>query len=340
MNTLVFSREELLADHPFAKPHEEAGYTLHGGFLADGSYHSPKCLNREPAVAAWQDQLTARGWPLIDASQDMLQRASFPNLEQEVLLLKHGMGENFWNALTVTGFTEARGRALCEFDAPDWQDLITEDISQTCTGHLHKGLMYAHGADEGGDPDIPEKGAHDAMWFAARDLILGKDAYPIPEIPDVVSRPQEGPLFPDLPETNSAVLGILMNVLMIELRAEAFFSFCCNVLRHPETFLDRKDDAEMAARMIERIRIDEAIHVGYLVTTLSEMRSFTFKLNNGSTKPGNELLDPVWNELVQWHGYTVYDESEKKTYEALKPRVLAQENGEALLAEFDALATK
>ena len=339
MAELVYSREQLLTDHPYARPHEEIGYALHGGYLEDGSYHSPKCLFREPAVNAWQEQLTARDWPLIDASQEMLKRATFPNLDQMVLLLKHGMGAPFWNGLTITGVTEARGKALCEFDPPNWQDVIVEDISETCTGHLHKGLMYAHGADEGGDPDIPEKGAHDAMWFAARDMVFGKAAYPIPEVPDIVSRPQEGPLFPMLPETNSGVLAILMNVLMIELRTEAFFAFCCSMFRHPETFLDVKDKAELAAKIVERIRIDEGIHVGYLVTTISEMRSFTFKLNDGSTKAGHEIIDPIWASLVEWHGVTVFEESEKRSYEDLKSKILAHENGEALLAEFDKLAT-
>jgi len=38
---LRYSRDELLSSHPYAKPHEEAGYKLHGGFDAEGQYISP-----------------------------------------------------------------------------------------------------------------------------------------------------------------------------------------------------------------------------------------------------------------------------------------------------------
>ena len=32
MAKLVYTEQEILADHPYAKSHEEAGYKLHGGF--------------------------------------------------------------------------------------------------------------------------------------------------------------------------------------------------------------------------------------------------------------------------------------------------------------------
>jgi hypothetical protein len=48
MARLTYSADEILADHPYAKPHVEAGYTLHGGFDAAGKYISPRTLNRWP----------------------------------------------------------------------------------------------------------------------------------------------------------------------------------------------------------------------------------------------------------------------------------------------------
>lgn len=90
---LRWSREELMANHDYAKPHEEAGYALHGGFSADGAYLSPRTLNRWPAVKAWSEALQARGWPLIDASGDLLQHGSYPNEPQMKLLLKAGYGQ-------------------------------------------------------------------------------------------------------------------------------------------------------------------------------------------------------------------------------------------------------
>ncbi len=337
MTALVYSREQILSNHAYATPHEAAGYRLHGGFDEDGAYHSPKTLHRWPAVRAWQAQLKGRDWPLIDASQSLLSHGTFPNLEQQALLLKHGLGQTFWNALTITGTIEARGQALCEFPAPDWQDVVVEDISETCTGHLAKGLLYAHGADEGGDPAIPDVGAHDAMWFAARDLVFGKDAYPLCEIPDSIARPDTTPPFPELPEAQGGLLSLLANVLMIELRAEAFFAFSCAVFRHRDTFPGLNDQCELAAQMVERIRIDEAIHTAYLQTTISELRSFNLKTLDGSTVPGHELIDPFWDDVVRWHATTVFEENAKRSRATLVPQIQALPDGEAVLAEFEAL---
>jgi hypothetical protein len=177
---LRYTREELIADHPYARGHEARGYTLHGGFLADGAYQSPRTLTRWPAVRAWGAALEARGFPLIDASTSLLARGNYPTIPQQKFLLAEGFGRTLWNALTVTGVIEARGRALATLKAPDVSAIVYDDLAETATGHLNQGLLYAHGVDEGGDPAIPNgPGAHDLMWFAARDAVFGKDAHPI-----------------------------------------------------------------------------------------------------------------------------------------------------------------
>ncbi len=183
MAKLVYSAEELLADHPYAEPHFEAGYRLHGGFDAQGSYISPRTLHRWPAIRAWSGALTARGGELIDSSQQLMVRGNFPSPEQQKFLLANGLGQTLWNSLTVTGVIEARGKRLAEATPPDFQDIIVDDISQTATGHLNKGLLRAHGLDEGGESERG-LGGHDAMWFAVRDMLFGKDAYPMPEVPE------------------------------------------------------------------------------------------------------------------------------------------------------------
>ena len=337
MAKLSYTRDELMASHTYARPHERAGYLLHGGFLADDTYVSPRVLNRWPAVKAWQEQLTANGWPLIDATVQLLKRGAYPNIPQERLLLSHGYGQPFWNSLTITGVIEARGRALCDLEAPDFQTIIEDDISQTCTGHLHKGLLYAHGADEGGDPAEPQYGAHDAMWFAARDLVFGADRYPLPEVPESIGRPDTGRLMPQLPAGFEQLILLLMNVLMIEVRAECFFSFCCAIMRDKDVFTDRREQAEEAAAMVERIRTDEAIHVGYLQTAISEMRSFTFKTVDGGTVKGKDLIDPIWEGMVHWHAVTQADFAKDQTREAIRAGLEKTPDGAPLFAEFDAL---
>lgn len=328
----VYDRDELLADHPGLTPHEEVGYLLHGGFDESGAYVSPRTLNRWPAVRTWGERLQARGFPLIDSTTDLLSRGNYPNPAQEKLLLKNGYGQFLWNSLTITGIVEARGRVLVDLVAPDFQQFIVEDISETCTGHLHKGLLWSHGADEGGSPDTPHLGAHDQMWYAARDLLFGQDAYPIPEVPENISRPDNGRLMPQIPEGVEQLIILLMNVLMIEVRAESSFSFCVEVMRDPANFADRRAAAEKAADMIERIRIDEAIHVGYLQATISEMRSYTFKTVDGGTIAGKDLIDPVWAGMVRWHSVEQANFSKVKLRESVKATLPA-----ALFAEFDAL---
>ncbi|MDO8839525.1 MAG: hypothetical protein Q7V31_11415 [Parvibaculum sp.] len=337
MAKLTYTRDELMASHDYAKPQVEAGYKLHGGFLADGSYVSPRVLYRWPAVNAWQKALTAKGYPLIDATVQLLKRGNYPNISQEKLLLRHGVGVPFWNSLTITGIIEARGKLLCDLQAPDFQTIIEDDISETCTGHLHKGLLYAHGADEGGDPAEPEYGAHDQMWFAARDLCFGKDRYPMPNVPESIGRPDTGRLMPQLPAGFEQLILLLMNVLMIEVRAESFFAFCCQIMRDEEAFPDRRAEAQLAAEMVERIRTDEAIHVGYLQTTISEMRSFTFKGIDGSRVKGSDLIDPIWEGMVYWHAVTQADFGREQTREAIRAGLEKAPNGAKLFAEFDAL---
>jgi len=336
MAQLNFTREEIMADHPYAKRQEEVGYLLHGGFDEHGTYLSPRTLHRWPAVRAWQSALKARGWPVIDASVELLKRGNYPNARQEKFLLTNNIGQPLWNSLTITGIIEARGQALCNFEAPDFQSIIVDDISQTATGHLGKGLLYAHGMDEGGDPNDSSVGAHDAMWFAARDLLFGKDAYPIPEVPESIGRPDEDRPPIKISGVHAQLIDLLMNVLMIEVRAESFFSFCQTIMSDPDLFTDRREDALKAAELVGRIRIDEAIHVGYLQTALSEMRSFTFKTVDGGTIQGKEFIDPVWTDMVHWHSVTQADVAREQLRDGLRDGLVRSGAGE-LFEQFDRL---
>jgi hypothetical protein len=339
MARVVFSREEIMAEHAYAKPQVEAGYRLHGGFDAKGTYVSPRTLNRWPAVDAWQAQLTARGFPLIDASTRLLKRGAYPGIEQQKLLLGNGFGETLWNALTITGVIEARGKLLAEAVAPEFQSIVEEDISGTCLGHLNKGLLVAHGLDEGGDK-AHGQGGHDDMWFAVRDALFGKDAYPIPEVPASIGRPEVGRLMPQVDKAFEEWILLLMNVLMIEVRAESFFSFCTNLMRSPDVFRDRRQAAMHAAELVERIRTDEAIHVAYLQTVVSELRSFTIKCLDGSRIKGAQMIDPIWEGMIHWHAVTQADFSREQGREAIVARLSKRSEGVVLIAKFDALEHK
>ena len=341
MAQMVYSREDLMASHKYARPHEEVGYKLHGGFLENGEYTSPRVLNRWPAVKAWAAALQARGGTLIDCSRRILTGDTYPTREQQKLLLGNGFGQTFWNSLTNTGVIEARGGALCEVPVPDFQALFVEDVSQMAVGHLHKGLLYAHGADEAGDPDNRDFGAHDKMWFACRDMVFGKNAYPRPEVAQALSRPDASAReLPQIPPMFEQLIKFMMNILMIEVRAENFFQFCRDVFSDPDNFKDKRAEAEKARTIVERIAADETIHVGYLQCALSEMRTLTFKTVDGGTIKGATLLDPLWAKMVAWPSLDARTQMRAQTRKAIEEQVVAklgEKDGAALLAKFDAL---
>jgi hypothetical protein len=336
MPKLVYSREELLAEHPFAKPHAEAGYRLHGGFAADGTYLSPRTLHRAPAIAAWSEALQARGHRLVDASQQLLRREHYPNRAQQNFLLQRGLGQSLWNSLIVTGVVEARGRALAQNPAPDFQAIVVDDISATATGHLNKGLLVAHGLDEGGDPERGE-GGHDRMWFAVRDMLFGQHAYPHALVPESLARPEGARRLPQIPPEYENWILLLMNVLMIEVRAEHFFRFCTAVMRDPANFPDRRAAALHAAELVDRIRQDEAPHVGYLTAVISELRSFTFRTVEGGTRQGATLIDPVWRGMVEWHSVANADFQREQSRANLHAMFAGRTDAEGLIRAFDAL---
>jgi hypothetical protein len=339
MPKLSYSAEEILAHHSYAKPHSEVGYKLHGGFDADGKYISPRTLNRWPAINAWSDSLKSRGHDVVDASPQLLLRESFPSTAQQKFLLELGLGQTLWDSLTITGMIEARGRQLAEAVAPDFQAIVIDDISQAAVGHLNKGLLMAHGLDEGGSPECGE-GGHDTMWFAARDMLFGKNAYPAPTIPQSLTRPEIGRLMPQIPKEYEDWILLLMNVLMIEVRAESFFAFCTDVMRDPDNFKDRREIALHAADLIDRIRQDEAPHVGYLAVIVSELRSSTFKTADRERISGAAMIDPVWRGMVHWHAVTDADYGREQAHAQLSDVLARQPNGRELLQRFDSLERK
>ncbi len=338
MAKLNYSYEEIMSDYPYAKPHEVMGRKLHGGFDAAGNYISPRMQGRGPAIEAWSQNVLAQGGELIDVSVKLLKRENYPNHAQQKFLLGLGLGKTLWDSLSIVGEIEGRGKVLSNSDGPDFQKIIVEDISNTAIGHLNKGLHHAHGRDEGGleGGDI---GTHDQMWYVVRDLLFGANAYPIPKAPENITRPEGMRLFPKLPEQHEAFLLIYMNILMVEVRAEKMFAFCCNLFRDPDLFKDRRAAAEQAAVLVERIRQDEASHVGYLRAVLSEMRLVNFKLDDGTTVKGSDMLDPIWKGMVDFHSTTVYDNNRKQTRDSIVRQLMALPDGEALVRQLDALET-
>lgn len=340
MTELAFSEEELYAEQPYAEPHIRDGVRMHGGFDAQGNYISPRSAGRRKAMDAWLKALRDRGGELFDADASLLTGARLPNVAQQALLLRSGIGRPFWNSLTVTGKIEGRGRILAEMTFPDLQEVVVEDISGMALGHLNKGLLVMHGIDEGGEPE-KGIGGHDVMWFVARDLAFGRDAFPDVEPPENIARPEAGQRnMPELPEAFEGMLSFLMNLLLIEFRAEIGFAATQEALRNESLFTDRRDEAEEAAEIVGRIREDELIHVESLRLYLGELRELNFKTIAGGTISGAELIDRFWSGLVRWATVEQPAIAAQNQYEALKPIILEHPEGQRILEAFDALGDR
>jgi hypothetical protein len=337
VSQLIYSQTELMSEHAYARPQVIDGRRMHGGFAVDGRYMPPRAKGRNLALDAWTRALRARGGDLFEADSTLLTGARMPNVEQQRLLLRNGLGQTFWNGLTTTGKIEGRGRVLAEMKFPDLQQIVVEDISEMAIGHLSEGLLIAHGLDEGGEPD-KGIGGHDVMWFVARDLVFDRNAYPDVEPPASIARPEAGRRWmPELPPEYEAMLSLLMNLLMIEFRAEIGFATTQQVFRTPDLFADRRAAAEQGAEIIERIRTDEEIHVRSLRLYLGELSSVTLKTVDGGRVAGAEVIDRFWQGLLDWATLEQPRLAAQQQYELIKARILEHPNGGALLREFDAL---
>ncbi|MDJ0790211.1 MAG: hypothetical protein QNK05_25735 [Myxococcota bacterium] len=334
---LRFSEAELLRSDDYARPHVEAGRRLHGGFDAEGRYVPPRMAVRSPAIDAWTESLRARGGDLLAADSSLLDGLRMPNEAQQKLLLQEGLGQTFWNTLTITGHIEARGRLLSDMTFPEFSDVLVEDTAEMGIGHLNRGLLKAHGIDEGGEPE-KGIGGHDIMWFALRDLAFGAGAYPEPEVPDNIARPEEEIVFPEgIREGHVRTLYFLLNLLMIEFRAERGFRMTEAMLRDPELFTDRRAEAERAADIVGRIRADEEIHVRSLRLYLGELRQAHFDTPGGPV-PGHEIVDPLWEGIVRWATVEQPKLQAEQTRKVLAERILAHADGARILAEFERLS--
>ena len=337
MQRLSYSEDELMESLDYARPQIEAGQRLHGGFDREGNYLSPRMRHRAPAFVAWANELEARGGKVMAADSSLLAGIRFPSFAQQKLLLIEGLGQSFWNTLTITGRIEARGRVLAEMTFPDFQEVVVEDISEMALGHLGKGLLKAHGLDEGGEPENGI-GGHDMMWFVLRDLAFGETDFPEPEIPGNIGRPEHDQTsMPPISQPHASTIYFLLNLLLIEFRAERGFASTEELLRDPDLFRDRRGEAERAAEIVDRIRLDEEVHVSSLRLYLGEIRNLSFKTTQGGTISGKEIVDPFWAEITKWATEEQPRLAAAEQRKIFESRILAHPDGERILEEFNAL---
>src|SRR5204863_5604175 len=129
-------------------------------------------------------------------------------------------------------------------------------------------------------------------WFAARDIGF---EHPLTEDQTQVmmdrlfgyggaagSGASVDPSFPDVDQSLELLIQSMARLLLIEISAYHVFAWAEEVLADTDLVAG---DGE-ASRLVSYIRTDEAPHVEYLKTTLSEMRDRTFVADSGRHIPG------------------------------------------------------
>ena len=132
-------------------------------------------------------------------------------------------------------------------------------------------------------------------------------------------------------------LSFLMNLLLIEFRAEIGFASSQRIFRTTELFPGREEQALEAAEIIERIRTDELIHVESLRLYLGELRSLTLRREDGGTIPGSEIVDPFWKNLVGWSVGEQPRLVATQTHASIAEMIDESSDGSVVRARFDEL---
>jgi len=281
------TQDEILTSVGYEAPLIANGVRCHGGFV-DGAYVSPRTAVRTPAIAAWQAALAEQGMPLLEIPRRLVP-PQYPNAAQSALMLREGVSAPVVRILTTIAIIEGFGAMIRDQRVPDLRACVREPLDGTAAAHLAGGLFEAHARDEAGFRD---EGGHKQMWEAARDLAL--DNPPIP--PDVLMRLMTGRrggprqrLFPQLDAALEELLTTMGNVLVIEVFAADTFQWAETLLGNAEV----STRPEEAAALVGYIRADEAPHVEYLRTALSELRARTFLGAGGVELAGHEVVDAL-----------------------------------------------
>ena len=330
---LSFTADELLANVTTKEPLIVNGVRCHGGFDTDGNYRSPRTLWRSPAIKAWQEQhLATSPLPLFEIPDDCVP-VHAPSAAQSKLLIREGVREPTVRLLTEIAIVEGFGAMIRTLPVPPLKSFIVEDTQGTALKHLASGLFEAHARDEAG---WDEEGGHRQMWDAARDAALSN-----PEIsPEIYAnimarRGQEPPaLFPELGAPVERLIRFMVNVLAIEVFARSTFAWAEEVLSD-ESVSDAPHDA---AELVRYIRSDEAPHVEYLRTGLSEITARTLKTEDGKLIAGKDVVERLADRALR----TMIRQRLTERPTALRDlirKTAGTRDVEELLARYDALAT-
>src|SRR3989454_3895459 len=190
-----YSREEILADHPYERPLVLDGVPCHGGFI-QGRYVSPRTLWRAPAIEAWQARLPAGEVAAVLDPITLRIPPHFPTVAQTKVLVRHGVTVPLVRILSIIAIIEGFGGEVLRLVAlPPLGERVLDPIDGTALAHLGA-LFEAHARDEAG---------HRRMWELARDIALDRPSIPPDLAPNMT--PAGAPrLLPEVPGDVEALL--------------------------------------------------------------------------------------------------------------------------------------
>lgn len=338
---LSYTEAELLADDDIAEPLFAGGVRCHGGFDDDGTYVSPRTRFRRPAISAWgRHHCNNFSTSLLDVPLERWTR-TIPNVAQARHLISFGVPEPLIASLTRIGMAEGLGAKIRLFKPDNMQRYFHEDIRGTAVDHLGKGLFEAHGRDEAG---WEEEAGHQDMWFAARDIAFEQSAT-LSGFEDMLGRMgilrTAGGSVPkrvlpgDIPVELELMVALMIRVLFIELSAYHTFAWAESWMSDPDLVAGGGE----AARLISYIRTDEAPHVDYLRTALTEMRDRTWIGESGRKYAGAELLARIWDPLLSQSIQSAREDTPRAVLDEVEYWCSQHRQGTDILTEFHALST-
>lgn len=349
---LVYSQDEILAEHEFAEKMSHNGRTVHGGLDTDGNYLPPRSLHRRDAIKAWSKQILDAGLKLevMDREAVLTMFEFFPNVVQTKFLLEQGCRDAMTRLLTMIGIIEGFGNdGIKLMPRLEMSKYFVESVEGTCLEHLHKGLLTAHGRDEAGSE---HESGHDEMWYAIRDVALDhpevtEDMYenlPIAPPPGYTGKAKPAPqalsvgatlerLFPELDPALEMTLRGLAQILLVEFGAYKTFAWAHEVLSDPRA----SAAPEWAPKLVDYIQADEDIHVNYLQCALAEARARTFIGTNGEKISGEVVIDRICEAALERQSGPRMQRMMDHRYQNILNELEKNPDGEKILEEFKKL---
>jgi hypothetical protein len=146
---------------------------------------------------------------------------------------------------------------------------------------------------------------------------------------------EEQRVFDDLDFGLEMLVQRMIGILLIEISAFHTFAWAEAVLSDTDLVAGDGD----AAKVVSYIRADEAPHVEYLKTAITEMRDRTFVGESGKKLEGARVIGELWDRGLADSLGPRRDQFLETTRREIERAMKANPGGDDLLEEFDELGS-